>query len=120
MRRKEAKKVCRLCGADLAMWGDDVRVNCPDCLKAMKDTKVKCAGKCKKLYPLRYMDTVSVFFEPGKKGGRKIKLHYCSKCLLLSRSRISAMSEEQQETLRKKEERLRRGSNGKDKEKERK
>ena len=68
MYKPRAKKVCKLCKLDLTPWGEDRRTLCPDCVRSINETMVKCAGKCKKERPIKLMERVSLYFEPGKKG----------------------------------------------------
>ena len=110
MLAKNKKYKCLVCGIDLSLWGDDRRGKCPECIKKLRSTKIKCAGGCKQSYEMKFMDVVSVFFEPGKKGGRKFTVYYCSKCLRIAKSRVRMASEAQKEAIVKTEDRLKRGS----------
>lgn len=83
---------------------------CPECAKAAKDTKILCAGRCKRIQPIRIMEAVSFYFEPGKKGGKKFTLYYCQQCFLAAKSRARTISEKQQEEVTKSESRRARES----------
>jgi predicted amidophosphoribosyltransferase len=107
---KSVKRPCKICKADLNTWGPDRRGVCPACAEGMRSALVMCAGKCGKKYTLRTMETVVLYFDPGKRGGKKIRLHYCTRCAVLARSRARMASESQEETIRKAESRIARGA----------
>jgi len=71
---------------------------------------VMCAGKCGQRYTLRTMETIVLYFDPGKRGGKKIRLYYCTKCAVLARSRARMASESQEEIIRKSESRIARSA----------
>lgn len=85
------------------MCGPDRKGTCPDCSKAVKDTVVQCAGRCKQKRKIRMMDAVVLYFEPGMKGGKKVKIYYCQQCFLAAKSRARMVHEAQQEEVRKAE-----------------
>lgn len=107
---KPAKRSCRICKTDLNAWGPDRRGVCPNCAEGMRSVLVMCAGKCGRTYTLRTMDTVVLYFDPGKRGGKKIRLYYCTKCAVLARSRARMSNELQEETIRSAESRIARGA----------
>ena len=95
------KRPCSTCGIDLNMWGPDRKGICPDCAEAKRSTIIPCAGRCKGSYQIRAMELLSMFFEPGKKGGKKVSLYYCQKCLGVARSRATSVVEKQQGLIEK-------------------
>ncbi len=105
MYKKSKKRPCKVCKADLNMWGEDRKGTCPDCAKAVKDTPVRCAGRCKNVQPIRLMEVVSFYFEPGVKGGKKFSVYYCPQCLLSAKSRARMICDSQQEAIKKSESR---------------
>ena len=100
MEEKNRKRPCKICGEDLNQWGDRKGI-CPTCADAVRSTVVECAGRCKKKYPLRMMEGVLMYFDPGQKGGKKYKLYYCSSCALAARSRARGICESQNEEIKK-------------------
>lgn len=57
------------------------------------------------------MDAVVIYFDPGKRGGKKFRLYYCSRCATTARSRARMTHEQQEEVINKAESRLaRKGS----------
>jgi len=67
----------------------------------MKDTPVKCAGRCNNTIPIRLMDAVVLYFEPGIRGGKKFTVYYCQQCSLAAKSRARTIHEAQQAELKK-------------------
>jgi len=110
MYKPRAKKVCKLCKLDLTPWGEDRRTLCPDCVRSINETMVKCAGKCKKERPIKLMERVSLYFEPGKKGGKKFSVYYCQQCFLSAKSRARQIEELQLLAVKKTESRRSRAS----------
>lgn len=111
MQRKR-KRFCPICGADLSLFGWDHKGACPNCTFVRKGTKIPCAGKCKGVYELRFLQIVNLYFEPSHKGAEKIKVYYCSACLASARSKARLISEAQQKEVVKTESRLRRKIRG--------
>lgn len=107
---KPRKRPCPICGADLNHWGPDRHGPCPGCTSARKGTKLKCAGKCKGTFELRSMQAVNIVFDPGHRGGKSVKVYYCSQCASSARSRARLVNEEQQGEIAKTDDRLRRGT----------
>lgn len=105
MYKPKTRRRCRICGIDLDLWGEDKKGNCPECVKAIRDTEIICAGKCKKKYSNRIMSAVILYFEPGKKGGEKFTVYYCQDCFLSARSKARTLCEQQQEEMKKTESR---------------
>lgn len=58
------------------------------------------------------MQAVHIMFEPGKKGGRKSKVYYCSSCFSAARSRAHSVSELQRVAIDKVKTRLKREKKG--------
>jgi DNA-directed RNA polymerase subunit RPC12/RpoP len=108
------RRPCKVCGTDLNAWGQDRKGTCPDCAAARRSTRAQCAGRCKKIFEIGRMEPVSITFTPGKKGGRKVTLYYCSTCIAIAQSRAMTTYDGQQEQLAKTEARLKRkrGRNG--------
>jgi len=75
---------------------------------------VKCAGRCGKDFnpSAALMDAVVIYFDPGKRGGKKFRLYYCSPVpRVTARSRARMTHEQQEEVINKAESRLaRKGS----------
>lgn len=95
----ERKRPCRSCGDDLNKWGDR-RGDCPNCAKAKRETVVPCAGRCGKSYEIRFMEAVFITFNPGKKGGKKFKIFYCSRCAASAKSKTRTMAEAQDKRIK--------------------
>ena len=112
--KEKKRRPCKVCGTDLNMWGPDRKGTCPDCATVRRATRVQCAGRCNKIFEIGRMELVSIMFTPGKKGGRKVALYYCSACISVAQSRAMTAHDEQQEQLEKVEARLKRkrGRNG--------
>lgn len=104
------KRPCQVCGMDLNLWGESKRKFCPSCSKARNETFIPCAGSCGKRHQIRAMNCASIFFDAGKKGGKKIVLYYCNPCFLAAKGRAVACYEKQDEQLKNTERRLSRPS----------
>lgn len=104
--KPKRRRPCKICGADLNMWGPERKGICPDCAKARRETMLVCAGRCRRRYPLGYLEPLTVYFSPGHKGGKKITLYYCTACLVSARSRTEGHAEEQQAAIQRTEERM--------------
>jgi hypothetical protein len=46
-----------------------------------------------------------MYFDPGKKGGKKISLYYCPRCISAAKSRATSILEVQQKEIEKAESR---------------
>lgn len=112
MNSRQRKRPCKVCGTDLNAWGPDRKGVCPDCAEVRRSTVVPCAGRCKKSYQLRTMELISMYFEPGVKGGKKISLYYCPRCLSAARSRARGINETQTSMIEKAQSRRARQSQG--------
>lgn len=112
MYKPKRKRPCKVCGIDLNQWGPDRKSPCPDCAKAVKDTIVPCAGRCKQKLKIRAMEKVVLYFEPGIKGGKKFTLHYCQQCFAAAKSRARTVNEFQQQEVQKAENRRARATKG--------
>ncbi len=118
MQGRQKKRPCKICGTDLNAWGQGRKGICPDCAEVKRSTIIPCAGRCKKSYQIRVMELLSMYFEPGVKGGKKFSLYYCSKCLAAARSRARSVFEVQGKEMEKAESRRERMVKHKEKEKE--
>jgi len=73
---------------------------------------VQCAGKCKKSFRLRELNAVSLYFEPGKKGGEKTTVYFCLSCFVSTKARVRSASDIQRSSLSIAEGRRARMNNG--------
>lgn len=107
MSRQEKKRPCRYCKTDLNMWGPDRHGICPDCAATHRRIPVQC-GRCKKVFELGKMEVVNLYFAPGHKGSKKVRIYYCQSCFSQSRSKVFSVSEEQAAQVGKGEDRMKR------------
>lgn len=106
------RRLCKYCRCDLELWGPNRRRLCPDCAGKLRSVKVKCAGRCGGIFEIRSLEKISFYFNPGNKGGRKISLYICTRCLSVMRSRAEDMDDKQSGEISMAEERLIRNSKG--------
>lgn len=97
---QQKKRPCSSCGEDLNLWGDR-RGECPDCARAKRETVIPCAGRCGNSLEMRYMEVMNLVFNPGKKGGKTFKIHYCSRCHAAAKSRAGRLSDLQKKEIEK-------------------
>jgi len=94
------KRPCKICGIDLNLYGPDYKGRpCPDCLAALKQTVMPCAGKCGDAYPIAHMKKIIIAWDPGVKGGERTHLYYCRPCLSIASSRASTMERKQKKCV---------------------
>ena len=96
---------CNICNIDLSLWGPDRKGLCPDCSSAMREIMVPC-GRSNNLYPMGRMEKMSLFFSPGKSGGKKFSLLYCADCLSQTMARAKKVSEIQKKSIKSSEKEL--------------
>lgn len=105
MQNKKVRP-CKYCRVDLNLWGPDRKILCPNCSMELRDVVIQCSGKCKQMFAIRYLERVTFFFSPGKKGGGKVSLYMCSSCLASMRSKASMEAETQAKKISIAENRL--------------
>jgi hypothetical protein len=54
------------------------------------------------------MEVVNLYFAPGHKGSKKVRIYYCQSCFSQSRSKVFSVSEEQAAQVGKGEDRMKR------------
>ncbi len=104
------KRPCKICGVDLEQWGPDQRGSCPDCKRETRSAMIPCAGRCGRVYQMRFMDVANFVFTPGKKGGKKIKIYYCEECARVARARAVSIHDNQEKAFAKVKARLKNGA----------
>jgi len=113
MRLATKSRLCKYCHTDLSLWGKERENNvCPDCASKLRDVMVQCSGRCKQKFAIRSLEKVTFYFNPGKKGGKKMSLYVCPRCLSVMRSRADGIQAQQEDAVAKAEERLMRKVKG--------
>jgi len=104
---------CKICGCDLGVYGSDYKGRpCPDCLNGIKETLIKCAGKCGNRYQKQHMSRIAINWEPGVKGGKKTILFYCRQCAVAASSKAIMIQDSQGEAIETTMARLQRNQGG--------